>query len=171
LAFYDHELPGGAPNLAIHLLVQAYMANLDVRRVLVDTRASCDIMYTELFKTLQLTEKNLSPYVRSELYGFSGSSTKLWGYVEMLVTFGQGEAKKTIKITFIVIDYSSLYNCIVWRTGIEQLGAACSTAHLRLKYHAKNNNVATLHGDIEVARRCFLQANKSQNSVFPAKQS
>jgi len=51
------------------------MANTDVRRVLIDTGASCDIMYTSLFKTLQLTEKNLSPYVGSEIYGFNGSST------------------------------------------------------------------------------------------------
>jgi len=73
LALYDFELPGGAANSAIPLLVRASMANTDVRRVLVDKGASCDIMYTSLFKTLQLKEKNLSPYVGSELYGFNGS--------------------------------------------------------------------------------------------------
>jgi len=46
LAFYDHELPGGSPSAAVPLLVQARMANFDVRRVLIDTRDSCDIMYT-----------------------------------------------------------------------------------------------------------------------------
>ena len=50
--FYDSELPGGASNSAIPLLVRASMANTDVRRVLIDTGASCDIMYTSLFKTL-----------------------------------------------------------------------------------------------------------------------
>jgi len=75
LTFYDSELSGGASNSAIPLLVRASMANTDVRRVLIDTGASCDIMYTSLFKTLQLTEKNLSPYVGNELYGFNGSST------------------------------------------------------------------------------------------------
>jgi hypothetical protein len=34
-----------------------------------------------------------------------------------------------------------------------------------LKYHAKDDIIACLNGDIKVARRCFLQANKSQNSV------
>ena len=65
-------------------------------------------MYTGLFKTLQLTVKNLSPYVGNELYGFKGSSTQPWGYVELLVAFGEKEAKKTIKIPFLVIDYLSL---------------------------------------------------------------
>jgi len=76
LAFYDSELLGGAANSAIPLLMRASMANTDVRRVLVDTRASCDIMYTSLLKTFQLTEKNLSPYVGSDLYDFNGSSTQ-----------------------------------------------------------------------------------------------
>jgi len=165
LAFYDFELSAGAANSAIPLLVRASMANTDVRRVLVDTRASCDIMYTSLFKTLQLTEKNPSPYVGGELYGFNGSSTQPWGYVQLLVTFDKGEAKKTITVPFLVIDCPSLYNCIIGRTRLAQLGAACSTAHLKLKYHAKDDIIASLNGDIEATKRCFLQANKSQSSV------
>jgi hypothetical protein len=35
-----------------------------------------------------------------------------------------------------------------------------------LKYHAKDGIIGSLNGDIEAARRCFLQANKTQNSVF-----
>jgi len=165
LAFYDSELPGGTSNSDIPLLVRASMANTDVRRVLIDTGASCDIMHTSLFKTLQLTEKNLSPYVGNELYGFNGSSTQPWGYVELLVTFGDKEAKKTIKIPFLVIDCPSLYNCIIGRSGLAQLGVACSSTHLKLKYHAKDGIIASINGDIKDARRCFLPANKSQNSV------
>lgn len=122
-------------------------------------------MYTSLFKTLQLIEKNLSPYVGNELCGFNDSSTQPWGYVELLVTFSEKEAKKTIKVPFLVIDCPSLYNCIIGRTGLAQLGAACSTAHLKLKYHAKEDTIASFNGDIEAAKRCFLQANKAQNSV------
>jgi len=76
LVFHDHELSDGALNYVIPLLVQAYMANFDVKRVLIDTGASCDIMYTGLFRTLQLIEKNLSPYVGSKPFGFNGSSSK-----------------------------------------------------------------------------------------------
>jgi len=58
LAFYDSELPGGASNSAIPLLVRASMANTDVRSILIDIGASCDIMYTGLFKTLHILETN-----------------------------------------------------------------------------------------------------------------
>jgi hypothetical protein len=36
---------------------------------------------------------------------------------------------------------------------------------MKLKYHAKDGIIAYLNGDIEATRRCFLQANKSQNTV------
>jgi len=156
LAFYDSELLGGTSNSTIPLLMRASMANTGVCRVLIDTRASFNIMYTSLFKTLHLTEKNHSPYVGNELYSFNGSSTQPWGCIELLVTFGEKEARKTIKIPFLVIDCPSLYNCIIGRTELAQLGAACSTAHLKLKYHAKDGIIASLNRDIEAARRCFL---------------
>jgi len=73
-----------------------------------------------------------------------------------LVTFGEKEAKKTIKIPILVIDYPSLYNCIIGRTGLAQLGTACSAAYLKLKYHAKDDIIASLNGDIEAAKRCSL---------------
>ncbi|CAJ2662096.1 unnamed protein product [Trifolium pratense] len=63
LAFYKSEVPGGSPNYQIPLLVIARMANFDVHRILVDQGSSCDVMYSGLFKTLQLSEKNLVPYV------------------------------------------------------------------------------------------------------------
>jgi len=34
-----------------------------------------------------------------------------------------------------------------------------------LKYHAKDDIIASLNGDIEAAKRCFLPKNKTQNSV------
>ena len=94
------------------------MANFDIRRVLIDTWASWNIMYTGLFKTLNLMENKFAPYVGTKLYGFNESSTKPWGYVELLVTFREGKGMKTIKIPFLVIDCTSLYNCIIGRTGL-----------------------------------------------------
>ncbi|GAU47343.1 hypothetical protein TSUD_302120 [Trifolium subterraneum] len=91
------EVPGGSPNFQIPLLVRAKMTNFDIRRILVDQGSSCDIMYSGLFKVLQLTEENLVPYVGSDLQGFNGSTTKPWGYVDLIVTFGENKAIKSVK--------------------------------------------------------------------------
>ncbi|MCI12146.1 hypothetical protein A2U01_0033249, partial [Trifolium medium] len=116
LAFYMEEVLDGSSNYQIPLLVRARMANFDVHRILVDQGSSCDVMYSGLFKTLQLTEKNLVPYVGADLQGFNGSTTKPWGYVDLIVTFGEEKAMKSVKIRFLVVDFPSLYNCIVGRT-------------------------------------------------------
>ncbi|GAU10738.1 hypothetical protein TSUD_424770, partial [Trifolium subterraneum] len=94
LSFYLEELPGGSANSQIPLLVRADMANFDVRRILVDSGSSCDIMYAHLFRTLQLDESHLTPYLGSDLQGFNGATTKPWGYVDLIVTFGHNETAK-----------------------------------------------------------------------------
>ncbi|GAU43618.1 hypothetical protein TSUD_185110 [Trifolium subterraneum] len=140
LAFYREEVPGGSPNFQIPLLVRAKMANFDVRRILVDQGSSCDIMYSGLFKVLQLTEENLVPY-----------------------------AMKSVKVKFLVVDCPSLYNCIIGRPTLAELFAVSSTIHLKLKYYTKDGQVATINGDIEAARRCFEAASKNLNSVVTPK--
>ncbi|GAU34549.1 hypothetical protein TSUD_219330 [Trifolium subterraneum] len=169
LAFYREEVPEGSPNFQIPLLVRAKMANFDVRRILVDQGSSCDIMYSGLFKVLQLTEENLVPYVGSDLQGFNGSTTKPWGYVDLIVTFGENKAMKSVKVKFLVVDYPSLYNCIIGRPPLAELFAVCSTIHLKLKYYTKDGQVATINGDIEAARRCFEAASKNLNFVVTPK--
>ena len=67
ITFYLEEFPGGAPNLAIPLLIRARMANFDVHRVLVNEGSFVNVMYIQLFRTLQLDESHLSPYVGSDL--------------------------------------------------------------------------------------------------------
>ncbi|GAU48076.1 hypothetical protein TSUD_81360 [Trifolium subterraneum] len=169
LAFYREEVPGGSPNFQIPLLVRAKMANFDVRRILVDQGSSCDIMYSGLFKVLQLTKENLVPYVGSDLQGFNGSTTKPWGYVDPIVTFGENKATKSVKVKFLVVDCPSLYNCIIGRPTLAELFAVSSTIHLKLKYYTKDGQVATINGDIEAARRCFEAASKNLNSVVTPK--
>jgi hypothetical protein len=94
LSFYLEELPGGSPNSQIPLLIQASMANFDVHKILVDEGSSCDIMYSSLFKILQLDQHHLSQYLGSDLQDFNGSTSKPWEYVDLHVRFGQGEASK-----------------------------------------------------------------------------
>ncbi|GAU28915.1 hypothetical protein TSUD_59270, partial [Trifolium subterraneum] len=145
LAFYREEVPGGSPNFQIPLLVRAKMANFD------------------------LTEENLVPYVGSDLQGFNGSTTKPWGYVDLIVTFGENKAMKSVKVKFLVVDCSSLYNCIIGRPTLAELFAVSSTIHLKLKYYTKDGRVATINGDIEADRRCFEVASKNLNSVVTPK--
>src|SRR3954469_21838693 len=143
------------------------MANFDVRRVLVDEGSSVDIMYSHLFRTLQLDESHLTPYVGSDLQGFNGATTKTWGYVELIVTFGEEEASRQVKTRFLVIDCKTLYNCIIGRPTLAELTAVPFTVHLKMKFYTKRGRVATINADIEVARRIFNASMKGLQLITP----
>ncbi|MCI34160.1 hypothetical protein A2U01_0055378, partial [Trifolium medium] len=117
-------------------------------------------MYAHTFETIQLTERNLTPYVGSDLQGFNGATTKPWGYVDLNVIVGANETAKSIKVQFLVVDCPSLYQCILGRTAIADLLVVPSTAHMKMKYYTNKGQVATLHGDIEYARRYFEATTK-----------
>ncbi|GAU46658.1 hypothetical protein TSUD_184460 [Trifolium subterraneum] len=138
------EVPGGSPNFQIPLLVRAKMANFDLRRILVDQGSSCDIM-------------------------IQWSNNQALGYVDLIFTFEEDKAMKSVKVKFLVIDCPSLYNCIIGRPTLAELFAVSSTIHLKLKYYTKNGQFATINGDIEAARKCFEAASKNLNYVVTPK--
>ncbi|XP_058726740.1 uncharacterized protein LOC131598126 [Vicia villosa] len=168
ISFYKDELPGGAPNATIPLLIRARMANFDVRRILVDQGSSVDIMYSQLFKTLQLDDSHLTSYVGSDLQGFNGTVTKPRGFVELIVSIGLAETARAVKVQFLVIDCPSIYQCILGRPTLAELIAVPSIVHLKLKYYTAKGQVATLNGDIEAARRCFEASAKGLSSIKAA---
>lgn len=66
-----------------------------------------------------------------------------------------------------MIDCLSLYPCILGRPTLSELIVMPSTVHLKMKYYTSKGIVATLHGDIEVVRRCFKATSKGMNSIKP----
>lgn len=67
ISFYKEKLPGGARSVTVTPLIRARMANFVVQRILVDQGSSLDIMYSQLFSTLQLDDSHLTPYVGSDV--------------------------------------------------------------------------------------------------------
>ncbi|GAU32556.1 hypothetical protein TSUD_218140 [Trifolium subterraneum] len=115
---------------------------------------------------LLLDKSHLTPYLGSDLQGFNGATTKPWGYVDLIVTFGHNETAKSIKVKFLVVDCPSLYQCIIGRTAIADLPAVASTDHLKIKYYTDKGQVATLHGDIEAVRsRHSKQEHKEEKKL------
>ncbi|XP_058766541.1 uncharacterized protein LOC131640151 [Vicia villosa] len=138
ITFYLEELPGGAPNATIPLL---------------------------------LDDSHLTPYVGSDLQGFNGTTTKPWGYVELLVSFGEGEASRQVKTRFLVINCKTLYNCIIGRPTLAELTVVPSTVHLKMKFYTKRGRVVTVNADIEAARRIFDASVKGLELIAPPSSS
>ncbi|XP_045810471.1 uncharacterized protein LOC123904913 [Trifolium pratense] len=71
LAFTAKDGLEVAPHDDDPLVIQVQILNCDVKRVLIDSGSSTDIMYWEAFKAMQLAEEQLQPYAGT-LVGFSG---------------------------------------------------------------------------------------------------
>ncbi|GAU32075.1 hypothetical protein TSUD_53430 [Trifolium subterraneum] len=97
ISFSPSDGEGVFPHDDDPLVIQVQILNCDVKRVLIDSGSSTDIMYWEAFKAMQLAGEQLQPY-NGTLVGFGGEQVEVMGHVTLLTTFGEKENAKTIKV-------------------------------------------------------------------------
>jgi hypothetical protein len=142
------------------LVIQVQILNCDVKRVLIDSGSSADIMYWDAFKAMQLAGEQLQPY-HGTLVGFAGEQAEVMGHITLLTTFGDEENAKTIKVRYLVVrTLCASYNIIIGRPAINTLGAAMSTLYLAIKYPLDNGGVGMVRGDQVLARQCYESSLK-----------
>ncbi|XP_068312658.1 uncharacterized protein [Pyrus communis] len=141
------------------------MANFDVRRILVDTGASVNIMFAKAFKTLNVVEHLLDHSV-SHLISFSGDVVQPLGSVHLHFTIGTGPYTATITTNFLVVNCPTTYNVIFGRTGINDLKAMVSTYMLLMKFPTPYGN-GYIRGDQLSARSRYNTSVKQQHLHVP----
>ncbi|XP_064941714.1 uncharacterized protein LOC135595120 [Musa acuminata AAA Group] len=108
------------------LVVAARIANAQVKRIMVDTGSSADILYLDAFQKLGLSRDALVP-MSSALTGFIGESISPLGVTVLPLTFGEAPRTKTVMTTFLVVDLPTAYNAILGRPTLNKLRAVIST--------------------------------------------
>ncbi|XP_039687770.1 uncharacterized protein [Medicago truncatula] len=72
------------------------LLNWEIKRVLVDTGSSADVLYFDAFSKMGLSEEQLQPF-NGTLSGFTGERVHVRGYVTLKTVFGTGDQQKSIK--------------------------------------------------------------------------
>ncbi|XP_019195711.1 PREDICTED: uncharacterized protein LOC109189555 [Ipomoea nil] len=127
-----------------------------VRRILVNTGSSVNVLYLETFTKMGLTREQLNP-VKTPLAGFRGDSVEAEGSITLPVEIGSYPDVQKLSMKFIVINLVCSHNAILGRPGLEDLGALISIEQFCLKFRTPNG-IGTVRCDRRVARDCYLQA-------------
>ncbi|XP_064941035.1 uncharacterized protein LOC135594623 [Musa acuminata AAA Group] len=147
----------GGPGLAEHddaLVISARIANAQIRRIMVDTGSSADILYWDAFQKLGLVKESMKP-VCSTLTGFTGASISSLGVITLPLTLGVFPKTKTVMTSFLVVDLPTVYNAILGRPTLNKIRAVISTYYQTIKFPTRDG-VGEVAGNSWESRRCYL---------------
>ncbi|XP_064944590.1 uncharacterized protein LOC135627573 [Musa acuminata AAA Group] len=149
--------PTGASEQPEHndaLVISVRIANAQVRRIMVDTGSSADILYFDAFQKLGLARESVRP-MYSALTGFTGDSISPLGSITLPLTLGAPPRSKTVMTTFLVVDLPAAYKAILGRSTLNKVRAVVSTYYQTIKFptHA---GVGEVTGSPRESRRCYL---------------
>ena len=111
------------------LVVTLRIGGYDVKRVLVDQGSEAEIMYSDLYKGLNLKPDDLSKY-DSPLLGFDERMVIPHGMIKLPVQAGN----EVVEVNFIVVEAYSPYAAILARPWLHAMGAVSSTLHMKVKF-------------------------------------
>lgn len=133
IRFVDSELATTRVHVEQPLVITATIRQLDVgkfdvRRVLIDTGASRDILYYPCYKALGLSDAHLTLY-GGQLEGFSNHKVGVKGTNKMQVTLKDEGLSKIEDVHFMVMDLTSPYNAILGQQAMVAFHMVTSVPH------------------------------------------
>ncbi|GAV80414.1 LOW QUALITY PROTEIN: hypothetical protein CFOL_v3_23875, partial [Cephalotus follicularis] len=87
---------------------------VEMKRILIDSGNSMDILYKHAFDQLRIPTDQLRP-MKTPLVGFVGEMVHPRGSIDLPVVAGMTTIQTQVQMTFLVIDTPSPYNAIVGR--------------------------------------------------------
>ncbi|XP_074283451.1 uncharacterized protein LOC141607998 [Silene latifolia] len=155
VTFDETDIECGAEQHDDALTITLSIGNCTVRKTLVDTGSSVNLIMLETLKTIGLDKENLIKK-SVPLVGFSGETVYSVGEIT-IPTYIEGVNKL---VRYLVIEGLTTYNVILGRPWLHQMKAVPSTYHQCLKFPTPWGTV-TVKGDREESRNCYTQALKA----------
>ncbi|KAL0361939.1 UNVERIFIED_CONTAM: Retrovirus-related Pol polyprotein from transposon [Sesamum radiatum] len=139
------------------LVVSVVVSNIEVRRILVDSGSSVDILFEATFQKMGMKREDLTPK-ETTLMGFEGSTTRALGEITLPVSLGEEPRIKTVMVRFLVVDTSyPSYNIILGRPALNAIEAVISTLCLKMKFPTEYG-IGEVRGSQWSARECRCHA-------------
>ncbi|GAV59328.1 hypothetical protein CFOL_v3_02859, partial [Cephalotus follicularis] len=111
------RLPHDDP-VVVTLLVELFT----MKRILVDSESSADILYKHAFDQLRIPVDQLKP-VKTPLIGFVGEMVHPLGSIDLSMVAGTAPRQTQVQMTFLVVNTPNPYNTIIGRPGLNLMEA------------------------------------------------
>ncbi|KAI3465522.1 hypothetical protein Pfo_022185 [Paulownia fortunei] len=153
LIFGESDLEGRREQHNDTLVISATLSNFWVKKILVDSGSSADIIFYDAFLKLDIGNAQLSP-VNTPLTGFGGEMVEALGEVALPFSLGLYPRRITKMVKFLVVNAPSTYNMILGRPSLNIFHAVASTYHMKLKF-STHEGIGEAIGDQRMARECY----------------
>ncbi|KAI3446714.1 hypothetical protein Pfo_003379 [Paulownia fortunei] len=153
LTFGEFDLEGRREQHNDALVISATLSNFWVKKILVDSGSSADIIFYDAFLKLGIDNAQLSP-VNTPLTGFGGEVVEALGEVALPFSLGSYPRRITKMVKFLVVNAPSTYNMILGRPSLNLFHAVASTYHMKLKFPT-HEGIGEAIGDQRMARECY----------------
>ncbi|KAL0308760.1 UNVERIFIED_CONTAM: hypothetical protein Sradi_5818300 [Sesamum radiatum] len=149
------------------LVISITLANFLLKKVLVDTGSSVDIIFYDAYVQLGIDNAQLRK-VNTSLIGFSGEIIEPLGKVMLPLSLGSLPKRATKMIKFLVVKAPSAYNIILGRSSLSLFRAIASTFHMKLKFPT-SIGVGETVGDELMMRVCYINTLKRSGKKLDGK--
>nr|XP_009387710.1 PREDICTED: uncharacterized protein LOC103974578 [Musa acuminata subsp. malaccensis] len=138
------------------LVVSVRIANAQVKRIMVDTGSSADILYFNAFQRLGFSHGALEP-MNSALTGFTGESIAPLVAITLPITLEEALRTKTLITSFLVVNLPAAYNAILGRPTLNKFRTVISTYHRTIQFPTREG-VGEVRGSPRESRQCYMTA-------------
>lgn len=128
------------------LMLEMKITNSRVKRIIVDSGSSADIITLDCLRKLKYTEKDVTP-TSQPLIGFGGGYVYPLGFAKLAVRLEEGGKGRSLPVDFLVVDTPLPYNAIMGRPTMNKIKATISVYQLLLQYETDKGHVRKIYGD------------------------
>ena len=105
------------------LMITLKIRQMRVKRILVDTGSTADLITMEYLRKMRFQEKHLQP-LDKPLIGFGGNQVIPLGTIILPVRVRERSGSRTVPVRFTVVDLTFPYNAIMGLPLINKIKAA-----------------------------------------------
>nr|GEY18763.1 hypothetical protein [Tanacetum cinerariifolium] len=128
---------------------------------LATSSSSTEVLYEHCFNRLWPKVKNQMVPATTSLTGFSGETIWPLGQLRLLVTIGDVDHYTREWMNFMILRSLLPYNSFIGRTGIKEIQAVPSTAHIMLKFLV-DEGIVTIRSTILIPSECATVITSSK---------